>query len=57
MENILIHVGSYVIIKGRVIECPSISKMEDMMLTRTLGRDEAAYYCGWTWGGLQPTPE
>ena len=36
--------GIYVIIKGRVIKCPSISNMEDMAVTRTPGREGATYY-------------
>ena len=31
-------------IKGGVIECPSISNMKDVAVTRTLGREGATYY-------------
>ena len=40
----LICVGVYVIIKERVIECPSISNMEDTLVTRTLRREGSVYY-------------
>ena len=46
----LIYVGVYVIIKGRVIGCPSISNMEDTVGTHTLGIEGATYYRGWKWG-------
>ena len=36
--------GIYVIIEGRVIECPSISNMEDTAVTHILGREGATYY-------------
>ena len=45
-DFVLIYMGSYVNIRGRVIECPSISIMEDTAVTHTLGRDGAAYYQG-----------
>ena len=50
MGNVLIYVGIHVIIKGRVIGCPSISNIEDMAMTRTLGREGATYYREWKWG-------
>ena len=44
MGLVLIYVGISVIIKDGVIECPSISNMEDTEVTRTLGREGATYY-------------
>ena len=39
-----IYVGIYFIVKGRLIECPSILNMEDVEVTRTLGREGATCY-------------
>ena len=44
MGIVLIYGEIYVIIKGRVLECPSISNMEDTTVTRILGREGATYY-------------
>ena len=44
MGIVLIYVGIYVIIKGRVMEFPSISNMEDTAMPRKLGREGATHY-------------
>ena len=45
--NLCVWKWVYVIIKVRVIWCPSVSNMEDTEVTRTLGREGATHHWGW----------